>query len=305
MFYSCSNTNPEVKVREHDVYSFKSDTGNILEITLPGEEIFSFEKTTLSIRVSYNQDVTPRFPDWSELGEELNILNVQDVLGPIEEKGIVTRVQEVTIGQLLPGEYYINPFSIRFFAKNVLVDEIHSDPIPLKIISSLIKGENDIIDTLDMIQTVNPNWIRILLIVFPIILLLCGLLYFLHKRKIRNTINSFDNPIKNYVSIINEADINDVKLLYKLLNNTLKEFLDNSLFLSVQSQTTEEFIDYSMVTPIIEEWLKKQLYDFLKRSDEISFGNRIPDKERIEGDKKFCLDFIDYINKKIIEGVSL
>lgn len=305
LLISCTEDVGENIDHKSKIYEFQSEMGNTIKITLPEGDIYSYENTLMEVTFRYQADLSPQMPDWKEITDYLNILNIRNVYGPVEENGLVTRTVEVTIGDLLPGDYIIKPLKIVFYSNNQIADEISSDTIQLNILSSLINGEEDILGDPQFIDIKKRPIALIVTGSVLSLILITGLMFFYFYRK-RNKNGKDDIPVgKNYIDMINNLPTEDLKFLYMNLNRIIKEYMEIKLFIPAESKTTEEFIEYSKMLPLMEEWLKIQLFNFLKHSDEVKFGAYIPEDEKIRGDILFCIDFIEYLNKKVVEEVSL
>jgi len=55
---------------------------------------------------------------------------------------------------------------------------------------------------------------------------------------------------------------------------------------------------------VLDESVSRDLFDFLKKSDRISFGKNSDKPIEREKDYRFCLDLMDYINDRIKQEVD-
>ncbi|MDA3809554.1 MAG: hypothetical protein PF518_04395 [Spirochaetaceae bacterium] len=302
LLISCSRQSLNDSDLNYVDYSYLSNSGDSLIISVPDSDVYSYETLKLSLKLKYKKEHSPQMPDWSLLKDALNIIDMKETYGPIVQDDFITRILEITLGPQLPGDYLLNPLTIYFYTNGKVVDEIQTEYIPISIKSSLIGGEEDIIDDFEFIKEKN-NILQIIAITIIVLVLMGTIIFFFYKKMKKN-----DHKLKiekDYLSLIENINSEDIKEIYLNLSSTLKEFIDNKLYLSVQSQTTEEFIYFSKNLPFVEEWLKIQLYSFLQRSDEARFGLKTPDKERAKGDILFCREFINYVNNKKAQELFL
>ncbi len=298
---SCANTALE-DTTEVAIFYYQSDIGNSLEISLPSAILTSSDQFEIEINIYYNEKYLLELPDWDSLKNSLNIIEVRDSPISEEESGALKRHLVLELDNLLPGDYLINPLEFFLYRDSVLTDSIVSDYIPLKIESNLIGETEEIIDDLDA-EIFKLNY-PLIFIVFLLIGLIAYFVIiktqkYLHERNI----DSIDFQVPYELRIKNCIDVNP-RDFYSQLSQILREYLDNSLFLSVQSQTTEEFAAQCLHSPLIDQWLKEQLITFLKRADENAYGKRKESAVQMDGDKIFCIDFIEYVDKKIKEEAA-
>ena len=294
---SCKNKFNDDKSMEKD-YLFSSPLGNTLEIYVPEYDIYTYDQTEIIIKTKYHKKFTPVIPEWDELEESMNLVYVRESQKMIPAEDEIVREFKLLIDHLLPGDYLFKPILIEFSEEGVVVDQIETEYIPLSVKSSLIDESGDLIDNFQPIDMKKNIYIYIIITVL-ILLFISSFIYRIVKyMKKKNKIENME-PIL-YKNLILELSSDNLKIYYANLNNLLKQFMENELHLTTISQTTEEFIKNTEFSIILEEWLKIQLYDFMKRSDSVSFGLLTPDKTQIEGDSKFCCDFIDYINNRIV-----
>jgi len=296
LFVSCSEKEENI-YKEKSVESFESDSGNILQISLPGEKLTSSDSVRIEISLIHKKEYIPQFPDWNGLKDSLNIIEIKEFPATEESDGFINRTILLRLDNLIPGDYIINPLEFTFLKDNLSVDSISSDYISLKIHSVLLEDNEDLIENLEPV-TVENHTLKYTFIIIGILLAAAlGIFKVIRLYKSKNTVDiDFQIPFELRIK---QCSIDKGKNFYFRLSGILKEYLDNKIFLSVQSQTTEEFISYCKTSPLLEDWLKEQLFNFLKRSDEVSFGNRAVSEEQMKGDMQFCLDFIQFIEEKM------
>jgi len=285
-------------------FIYKSDYGNTLTITIPDIDIYSYENPIIQFKIEYKENFSPELPDWTILDDSMSIVHVDEQNSIDSGKNLIGKTISLTLDSRLPGEYLINPLLVNFYEKGLLTDSIQSDYIPIKIISSLVEGQDDLFDNFEYMAIKRTNTLLIYILLITVISI--GLIIFAVLKKIKkNSQKVTAVPETDYIKTIENIHDEDIKKVYNLLSNSLKELLDKKLFLSMQFQTTEEIIKYTKHNPMIEEWLKIQLISFLQRSDQIRFGDLGHDENKVAGDIQFCKDFIDYINKKVKEEIFL
>lgn len=299
---SCSEIE-ESPLKEKKVELYKSDRGNSLEISLPSDNLTSSDSVSIEISLKYKNEYIPQFPDWDLLKDSLNIIEIEEYPATEGNDGLINRTIVLRLDNLIPGEYILNPLEFTFFNNNSAEDTISSDYISLKINSVLLDDSNDLIENLEPVEAENHT-LKYIAIVLTILLAAgLGIFAIIHLLKSPKTADlNFKIP---YELRIKQCSIEKGQTFYSRLSGILKEYLDNTLFLSVQSQTTEEFISICRTSPQLEDWLKEQLFDFLIRSDAVSFGNSHVSEEQMNGDIQFCLDFIHFIEEKIQKEVAI
>ena len=300
LLFSCSKGSEE-KTDLLKEYVYNSPTGNSMIISILDREFFTSEKISFQCSFAYQKDFIPEFPDWNSYEDSMDIIQIRELTVMTDTDDRIVRSFELLMDNQLPGEYLLNPLEIRFIRDGGEIDTIRSEYIPITVLSALIEGSDELIDDF---ETINRERNPIYLIVLILFLLATTgiIIYFVLKRKKTKPHNQTEEK-ESYETRINSIKKDNIKELYSELNNLIREYLDNKVFLSVQSQTTEEFVNYSKSSPVIEDWLKVQLYDFFKRCDEVTFGTHIPEETQIDGDIRFCRDFISHLDEKVTKEV--
>lgn len=301
-FFSCRQSAYDQDPGKKE-FTYESEKGNSVKITLPGGKLTSADNVLLTISIEYHQKFIPQMPDWNSLIDYFNILEIKD--SPVRNHNEIMFLRNVSllIDNLPPGDHLINPFEFKFQNSNSEIDRVKTDYIPIKIDSNLIEGRNDIIDEMQPWHS-KKNYGIILAFLFLTLGVISIISYKIHDFNRKRKVSALNFHIP-YKLRIEQCPTEDPVLFYSRLSAIIKEYLDHTLFLGVQSQTTEEFILMCRDSPLIEVWLQDQLYAFLKRADKISFDKNERDTEQIDGDIQFCLDFISHIDKKSQEENSL
>ncbi|MBB6478756.1 hypothetical protein [Spirochaeta isovalerica] len=283
ILFSCNSDIGETSTRLPDK--------NSIDVHLLNSEIKTSDNASINIEICYNRGLIPQIPDWES---ELKPVGIQSIQSRGEIQGeFLIRIIELRLDNLLPGDYLLNPIVVPLFENDNMVEELKSDFIPLKVNSSLI-NQGELIDQFGEMKSRNllPYVIAGALCI-TVVTAGCCYIFFRKKRK-RQVL-----PEKDFQRQLRKAsEIKSDRDYYKALTTILKEFLDSTIFLSVQSQTTEEFIQMAEESDLIRNPLKEALFNFMRRGDRISFGkDGIPcDRER---DLLFCEDFMSYIAKQV------
>lgn len=272
--------------------------GNSLTVTMKKDVIKTSEKGFILIKLIYKQDLIPVIPSFENLLKPVVLENVSEKGERSDEYYI--RNFEVTLDHLLPGDYLLNPITITLKKDGKVIQQLKSDFIPLKIDSSLIKN-GDYLEDFKKIQN-RSSLLLISGISFFVLIIAAFFIYvFLKNRK--EKIPVLEKDFRKRLEILRETDKD--KIYYESLKSLVKEFLDNKIFLSIQSSTTEEIIHMIEASPLIDKAVKESLFDFLKRCDHISFDVEVKNNFDREQDLQFVEDFFSYIDKqtKMEDGV--
>lgn len=295
LLLSCSI--PDYSDENQLIYTYESEEGNKLNILLPDKVLYSSDNVPLRLKLSYSKFYTAELPVWNDLKDSMDIIKVTELSGPLELNGNIEREIELTINNLLPGDYLINPITINFYSDEVIADKVMTDYIPLEIQTSMLEGEEKLIDDFSEIKTVGFSS-NALIVIFLIVVSLATVILIIilkNKRKRRQ-----DKTVYfTYADKIKNLTMDNPRDLYINLSTILKEFLDSSMFLSVQSQTIEEFIQSSRFSPLLSDQKKKELYAFLRRAERSIFGKYIPDNEEMKKEIRFSIEFIKYVEEII------
>ena len=284
--------------------SFESESGNKIEILLNEDEYYSYEKIIIDIKLTYKNNLTPQLPDWTKLDDSLTFVSIIELQGPLIEGENIIRVIQLVIEPGLPGLYLLNPIEINLIENDHIIDSVKTDYIPVNVISSLLNDSNDILENIELVGLDRKiNYTIPALIILVLAVSISVLFIIIGKKQKKESLALIIE--KNYELILDKMDDKEIIAFYHNLNNLLKDFLENKLYLSITTQTTEEFILSNKDSPIIEDWLKEQLFSFLRRSDEVKFSKIPPDLLIIKGDRKFCRDLMEYINNKIAGELAL
>ncbi|MBI9098759.1 MAG: hypothetical protein JEY91_09790 [Spirochaetaceae bacterium] len=300
LLFSCSKGSEE-KTDLLKEYVYNSPTGNSMIISILDREFFTSEKISFQCSFAYKKDFIPEFPDWNSYEDSMDIIQIRELTVMTDTDDRIVRSFELLMDNQLPGEYLLNPLEIRFVRDGGEIDTIRSEYIPITVLSALFEGSDELIDDFETINRERNPMYLIVLILF-LLATTSIIIYLVLKRKKTKPHNQTEKK-ESYETRINSIKKDNIKELYSELNNLIREYLDNKVFLSVQSQTTEEFVNYSKSSPVIEDWLKVQLYGFFKRCDEVTFGTHIPDETQIDGDIRFCRDFISHLDEKVTKEV--
>lgn len=301
LFSTCTVSPPDEEAKRN-IFSYTSEKGNSLKISLPFDALTSSDQMEIEIAIDYRENYLLELPDWSALKDSLNIVEIYEF--PINKKksGLLNRRLVLLLDNLLPGDYLINPLEFFLYRDNILSDMIVSDYIPFKIESRLLGDTEELIVDLEK-EIYKPDYPGIIIpfLFFSLAAyFVISKIYYYFRHKNRESMN-FQIP---YELRIENCLVEVPRDFYSRLSEILKEYLDNTLFLSVQSQTTEEFADQCHRSPVLEDWLVKQLISFMQRADENSYGNRTDSEVQMNGDKQFCIDFVKHVDKLLKEEVT-
>ena len=255
---------------------YSSEKGASVEITLDKAEYYSYENIRLEIKTTYPRNLTPQFPDWTQLDDSMTFLSIDNIEGPSRQGDKMFRIVQIILESRLPGLYLLDPIRIDFFKNDSREDSIGTDNIPVNIISSLLEDNPDIVENTNvLLMDKKRNYIFIASIILAIGILTVFFFLYRHKKKGKVT-----DSVVNYSEIIDQLDHKNIKAFYSYLTNLLKDFLEDKIFISIRTQTSDEFIQKNRTLPVMEDWLKEQLFSFLIRADRIKFSDFSP-KERV------------------------
>lgn len=278
---------------------FKED--NFIEVTIHQSEISSAQNCNVTIMISYEEKNIPIVPPIEDLFHPVKVISYR-------EKGerdgdFYRRIIDLTLDNLLPGDYLLNPILIPLYDNGILAEELKSGFIPLKVTSSLI-GESVFIDDFEEAVPASRFSPVVITVLAAFFIPAAILFFFFWKRRKKETRMDSDDFSEQFRGLSDECDD---RVYYSSLADLLREFLDSSIFLSVQSQTTEEFISQTASNPLLDDDMKVKLFSFFRKSDVIIFGNDSEESgiDNREKDKLFCIDFVEYVNNRINSEAEL
>lgn len=293
LLLSCSDKNPGEKTAEK---------GNFLSVRIPVNTISSAEHCRIEITLHYGKEFVPVLPDWEQAFAPLKIIDMIKS-GKIEASGeYFTRKYTITLEHLLPGDYILQSVKIPLEKDDTVEKTLTSDPVSLKVVSSLVNGKK-YIDNYEPVKASGNKYVPIIIalsILFLLILFL--ILYFAVIKRRKQTV--FKLPVSYQERIKNTLRVEDEREYYSELLEILREFLDHSLFLSVQSSTREEFMELAAASVLLPYDTRILLFDFMERCEAIAFGKNtalISDKT---DDMNICLEIINEIEKLISRGAE-
>ena len=86
---------------------YQSDSGNLLKITLPDRDIYSYETIVLEFTVLYRENYLPELPDWTILDDSMSIIHTEENIRLDSSENLITKTITLTLvivssGTLLP-----------------------------------------------------------------------------------------------------------------------------------------------------------------------------------------------------------
>lgn len=272
---------------------------NSISVSLEKSEISSSEQCEITIVIIYHRELIPLIPSIEELLKPIN-------LEGYEEKGIslgeyYKKVINIELENLLPGDYILNPINVPLYNEGTITEELQSPFISLKVTSNLI-GEGVFLDDFEELSPEKNMQIYFMILIVIIIIAAFVWAFVYHRKKEEPLSQTGEIFRKKIESLPEECESRD---FYSSLTELLREYLDRTVFLSVQSQTTEEFIAQANTSTIINDELKRRLHSYFQRSDETTFGGVDRDISERENDVRFCLDLIDHIEEGIQKESAL
>lgn len=268
---------------------------NSIEISLKDSEISSADQCEITIDLVYHEDLIPLIPSIEELLEPIR-------LEGYEEKGMnlgnyYKRVINITLENLLPGDYILSPIVIPLYDDGNIIEELQSPYISLKVNSNLIEEGLFLDDFEELSPEKNiPGFVLAIIVIF--LISASASAYFFFRKKEEPPAQTGEIFRRRIGDLPQESEN---KVYYSALTGLLREYLDRTIFLSVQSRTTEEFIELAESSDHISEEMKSRLFSFFQRSDETAFGGIDREISQRENDTRFCLELIDSIEREIVK----
>jgi len=112
-----------------------STSKNSINVVLSDSEIRTSENAAISIKIIYHRNFIPEIP---QLKEAFNPIEIKEYTETGDVKGdyYIRRI-EITLQNIPPGDYLLNPIVVPLYDGDKVVDELKSNFIELKVLSSL------------------------------------------------------------------------------------------------------------------------------------------------------------------------
>lgn len=264
-----------------------------LTVMLEDAEISTSQYCVINIIIAYSEEYYPRIPDWFESFAPLEIFSITETGNVNKDNTQYVQMISVTLKQLLPGDYILKPIEIEF-TKNGDSFFQSSDYMSLKVTSNIMDEEIFI----DQFAMERSQYTYIVVIACSLLLLTAGLLFLWQRNK--NKKKAPIEGINNYLHLIEEVSEDwDDKQFYERLSFLLKEYLDQSIFLSVQSLTTEELTEKLIQDSSLDSELKSKIINVLKSCDLLLFSLEKKQSHDKKRQKELTREIIEKINSYI------
>lgn len=268
---------------------------NSLSVELIKGEISTSERSVISVVLRYSKEYQPVMPQWAQLFDPVEINNIKSEGSSFNYGESYQKEVVITLDYLLPGDYILKPVSVNLKGEEGDLT-LQSEHLELKVTSNLQEKET-FIDSFEPLRTKSHILPVIVLVVSLIIIIFFSILLLRKKRQTIHPPVPTAEIYKKKIETLN--DELDEKTFYHQLSNLVKEYLDNTLFLSVQSST---FLEIALLTEdsmhLPEEW-RLELLSLLNKAEAIVFSQDSSTKINRSEDKAKMIALLDKIDSSI------